>query len=1094
MATAEHDSLASLDLPPDLEGQLEFFKKRVWRVKIAEGLLAAAFGLLLSYLVVFTLDRFFDTPGWMRLVILIGGSLGLGLFFPLKLHRWVWQRRSLEQVARLLRVTFPGLGDELLGIVELAKRGGDGAASATLVQAAMKQADERVRMEDFSNAVPEAKTRPWILAAAIVGAMALLALIFVPRAGWNAVVRWVLPLSETERYTFAQVDGLPEQLVVPLAEPFEVAANLAPNTEWSPETGRVQIGKRPAVEAGLSEEGAYAFSLPAQASEERMKVRIGDKRAHIPVIPMARPELTGLVADVKLPDYLGYASNERLSIQGGSVPIVLGSLATLEATASRELAEATIDGESLTLSEDRATMRSKPFAIDSGRSHEISWRDQHGLTPKQPLGIEVEAVEDGSPAIGARQTTPDQVVLASEVVKFSVDAADDFGVKEIGLEWEGIPDSLHNPTPAKGDKIVAAGGNEIRTVEQEATFSAARETVSPQTLRIRAYTIDYLPERERIYSPEFTLHVLSPEDHAQWITREFGQWFRQAQEVYEREQQLHAMNEDLRDLAPAELDRPENRRKIEKQAAAERANGKRLSSLTQSGSELVAKATKNEEFDAERLETWATLLQQLDKIAKEDMPSVADLLKKTSEAAGKVGEDRNQKPGGGSAKPPGAPTKPTPSIVDAESNSMPAVPKPDEETESEEEKSADEKPKVGKFGLPTTQLAAVPGEKKPDEKKPESPAQQKLEEAVDDQENLLAEFEKIRDQMSDLLSSLEASTFVKRFKAASRKQMDVASDINRTILSGFGLAEAEVKEAKQKRAANISKRLDAESDTVAIIQEDLDAYFTRKRDNRYKLILDEMRETAVVSELEDISRTVKVNLNGRSIVAAEFWSDTLDRWAEQLVGATNCSSCSGGSGDSLPPQVVLKVIKLLHEEMALRDETRELESAKSALEIDQFGDRANSLSRTQVILDAQMADVIDEIRDLENGAKRFEKEIQLLSAAGAIMEEASNILATPDTGPAAVAAETEVIELLLQAKRKKPGSSGGGGSGGTPGNGGEGTTNRAALANFGPGEDGKAAIEDRNIDQSTGTTGRELPEEFRAGLDAYFNRLEGGSL
>ncbi len=45
-----------------------------------------------------------------------------------------------------------------------------------------------------------------------------------------------------------------------------------------------------------------------------------------------------------------------------------------------------------------------------------------------------------------------------------------------------------------------------------------------------------------------------------------------------------------------------------------------------------------------------------------------------------------------------------------------------------------------------------------------------------------------------------------------------------------------------------------------------------------------MRTTKVVSSLRGIAATVKLNLNGQSIAHAEFWADTLDRWAEQLVG------------------------------------------------------------------------------------------------------------------------------------------------------------------------------------------------------------------
>jgi hypothetical protein len=105
------------------------------------------------------------------------------------------------------------------------------------------------------------------------------------------------------------------------------------------------------------------------------------------------------------------------------------------------------------------------------------------------------------------------------------------------------------------------------------------------------------------------------------------------------------------------------------------------------------------------------------------------------------------------------------------------------------------------------------------------------------------------------------------------------------------------------------------------------------------------------------------------------------------------------------------------------------------------------------------------------------------------MDEAGTILDKPDTGAPAIAAETEAIELLLQAKRPNP--KGGGGGGSNPGGGGTAaSTSLAALADLGEGDDAATNVEARPVGQSTGKAGRELPEEFKTGLDAYFNKLE----
>ncbi|MCY2968224.1 MAG: hypothetical protein NT069_32110, partial [Planctomycetota bacterium] len=70
-------------------------------------------------------------------------------------------------------------------------------------------------------------------------------------------------------------------------------------------------------------------------------------------------------------------------------------------------------------------------------------------------------------------------------------------------------------------------------------------------------------------------------------------------------------------------------------------------------------------------------------------------------------------------------------------------------------------------------------------------------------------------------------------------------------------------------------------------------------------------------------------------------------------------------------------------------------------------------------------------------------------------------------------------------------SGGGGGGGSTPGGGGGGDTKDAALALIGRGFNEKEVREDRGVPQTSGESGPVLPEEFRAGLDEYFNKLDG---
>lgn len=193
----------------------------------------------------------------------------------------------------------------------------------------------------------------------------------------------------------------------------------------------------------------------------------------------------------------------------------------------------------------------------------------------------------------------------------------------------------------------------------------------------------------------------------------------------------------------------------------------------------------------------------------------------------------------------------------------------------------------------------------------------------------------------------------------------------------------------------------------------------------------------------------------------------------------------------MPPSVVLEVLQILEGEVNLREDTRVAQQAKPAIAKQQHGEQAIGLSKTQHQLRDRTDKVTQRIRELPDGEVQFAREINLLGAVSEVMAEAASFLRRGETGTPAIAAETEAIELLLQSRRFNP--SGGGGGGAVPGGGGGGTTNDSALSLIGKGVNEKEVREASGVSQATGETGATLPEEFRTGLDTYFNRLEKGS-
>jgi hypothetical protein len=1079
--TREH-----LELPASLRTQLDDFRRRVWSVKTAEAAGMAVCGVAAAFLLMFAVDRVWDTPGWPRAGLFATAALACAAV-PLALYRWVWRNRRNDQLARLVARSQPLAGDQLLGVIELVESDSEQARSPALCAAAVSQVADETSRRDLRGAVPNPRHRLWAGLAAVPALAALVLAAGFPAAASNAWSRLVSPWKPTPRYTFAAVAPFPSRMIVPHGEPFTAATQLRDKTEWRPARGEARLDDHPPVAAGLAGQ-RYAFDLPAMLRPGRLDIRIGDWRQRVRVEPMLRPELTAVVADVTLPAYLGLPEILRKDVRGGAVSLVKGSRATFAATASRMLASGRVDGQPTTTS--GATLTSAPVPVEGTRSVEFRWQDEYGLAGKAPFTLTLTGRDDEAPTLSCEGLPRNKVLLDTEQLGFQVHAQDDFGVKRVGMEWKGVENPLVS-SPAVGERVLAAGGSDKDDLDVSGTFTAKALGIEPQPVNVRVYAEDYLPGRPRVYSSTYTFYILSPEQHAIWVTEQLSKWHRQSLEVRDREMQLHETNKQLRGLPADEIDRPETRRRVENQAAAERANSRRLTMLVGSGEDLVKQASRNPEIGVGHLERWAEMLQILKDIAANRMPSVADLLKEAAEAPtlvanspGKTGPKAGTTRAGG-AGAPGEPKKnasPTavPTVADVES-SQNSPPKPG--TAQAPSKSGGAPPRLT---LAQTTLIGKPGATSP----PPPPAEEKVDEAVTQQRDLLAEFEKIADELNRVLANLEGSTLVKRLKAASRVQSKVAGRIGDVVDGAFGLPESRISGPAARELVALADQESKSSHEVSLIVDDLHAYFERRQFVQFKTVLDDMKKQDVIGGLRQVGDDLKRE-HGVSISQCEYWSDTLDRWAEDLVDPACKGTCPGAkSRSSLPPSIVLEVLQILEGEVNLREETRVAEQARPALATDEYTKQAGALSGTQKTLLGRVTKVIERIRELPDAEAEFAYEIGLLGEVGTVMDEAAGILARPETGTPAIAAETDAIELLLRSKRINP--KGGGGGGANPGGGGKGTTQDSALALLGVGLNEKEKREDRGVSQATGDSGPTLPEEFRAGLDEYFNRLERG--
>nr|MBP7275675.1 hypothetical protein [Kiritimatiellia bacterium] len=329
----------SIQLPRELAERLTAFERRLRRVETRVAALAGLAGALCTLALLAMLDRLGDTPAAVRVALATVGAAAAAAAAGWWARHWLFRRRDARELARLVQRAYPGLGDRLLGAVELASHGGEVAgASPALLRAALRQVAAESRSYDFIRAAPTRAARRY--AAALAGVLAVLGAVavFAPDALRQSIRRWLHPSAPVERYTFTRLSELPDEWVVPRGEPFELEIRIEEQSRWRPSTARARIGDQPVVRADVSG-GRARFRFPGQLEPAPLSIRAGDAGRRLTILPLARPELTGFTARVEWPGYLR-REPETVRIERGRLTLPLDARVSFEGIASRSLGAA----------------------------------------------------------------------------------------------------------------------------------------------------------------------------------------------------------------------------------------------------------------------------------------------------------------------------------------------------------------------------------------------------------------------------------------------------------------------------------------------------------------------------------------------------------------------------------------------------------------------------------------------------------------------------------------------------------------------------------------------------------------------------------
>ena len=901
-------------IPVELSKQLADFQQSLWRIKVTEAVLAGVFGLIISFLIVFALERLFPIPALARLALLLAGTSLAAVFAPYWVRRWVYGHRREEQLARLISRKFPKLGDRLLGIVELQdQEESQEAMSPELRAAAMIHVANQAAKRNMNDALPYSRHKKLALGVLMGAAAITFGFSIAPKAGGNALKRWLMPLSDTDHYTFTQfdTDKMPNPLTVPLGEAFSFKVPLKEDSDNRPPTARARYGQQEWVKAELGENGSYQFEFTGQETQDRITIEAGDADHRVWVEPEVRPEVLGFEALVTLPDYL-QLDPRNFDIRTGGLTTLEGSKVILKGSFSREISEASarldpqpleetaisesrapIEAENpsdfessrteaeeedkkaavenliklpeprdLQLSMDGATVSSEP--IDLGRFHAsvpFTWTDVKGLDGAGSFRVEIKTSEDQVPTSYIQGLERNLVILAEETLEFDIISEDDFGLREIGLSWVGSFNKPSDDEPANGSLTLKKGSPSSNRLTERAIFSPQTYGIAPQTLILSAYTEDYKTGRGRIFSEPLTIYILTRDEHAQVIKKRFDRVISELEDAARKELNNLDENERLdKNNTAEELQSEEAKEKLAESEQKEAENAEKMKEIAKKMEEIFKDAARNGELDQGTMKEMAEALQNMKELGEEDMPEVEK----------KLGEAQDQK-------------------------STP------EKTEKD------------------------------------------LKEAIEKQKEALEKMQDTIEKANQANENFEASTFVNRLKKSSADEGSIGKSLNSALTGKLAIVGAapnsdDIDPANQRLLSELSGQQRSVTNDVRWIQEDLERFYARTQKPIHKEVYEDMAKSLIDEKLEKLRERIQMNHTFTSRKLSKNWSDRLMSWAEKLGGPKPDGSGGGGDGGSgggeeKDFEFMLKVMRMVQAEQDIRGRTRSLEQMLRSLKL-----------------------------------------------------------------------------------------------------------------------------------------------------------------
>jgi len=370
-----------------------------------------------------------------------------------------------------------------------------------------------------------------------------------------------------------------------------------------------------------------------------------------------------------------------------------------------------------------------------------------------------------------------------------------------------------------------------------------------------------------------------------------------------------------------------------------------------------------------------------------------------------------------------------------------------------------------------------------------SKRQQKLDQALSQEQNILDAMRQMEKQANDSLENLMAQTLAARLRRAAGTEGDIAAGFRKTLPDTIGMTLDQLPPDPRQALDAMSARHAEVAREAGRLQEEISRLFDRTTLKRYGEVAHEMDSYRTGDGLAALGGLVGKNIGVQSIDTARYWSDQFERWAARLSQKDNSQAAQDGAGapDAAQMQALLELMRLRQQQDQLREQTTVIEEQKQTTT--DYPAAAQDAARQQSALR-------DGVQGLQQDPS-FPVPSGQLAPVGKSMGDAAGLLGKPETGKPTYDAQTDAINLLdaaINRQSQKAGASaaslmammgmGGAGKGSTSG----GTTNKPNVPI--PGSREGQAPDQRTVIQAGGLDNSQLPGEFRDAIESYHRAIE----